>query len=175
MKIANDVRWLGSGPRAGLGELELPENEPGSSIMPGKVNPTQSEALTMVCIQVFADDTAVGMAGSQGNFELNVFKPVMIFNFLHSVDLLTDACRNFREFCVEGLGANRTRIQEYVDRSLMVVTALNPVIGYDNAGKIAKKAHKEGTTLREAALASGLISAEDFDRVVRPEHMIAPE
>jgi fumarate hydratase class II len=175
MKIANDVRWLGSGPRAGLGELELPENEPGSSIMPGKVNPTQSEALTMVCIQVFADDTAVGMAGSQGNFELNVFKPVMIFNFLHSVDLLTDACHNFREFCVEGLGANRTRIQEYVDRSLMVVTALNPVIGYDNAAAIAKKAHKEGTTLREAALASGLISAEDFDRVVRPEHMIAPE
>jgi fumarate hydratase class II len=175
MKVANDVRWLGSGPRAGLGELELPENEPGSSIMPGKVNPTQSEALTMVCIQVFADDTAVGMAGSQGNFELNVFKPVMIFNFLHSVDLLTDACRNFREFCIEGLGANRTRIQDYVDRSLMVVTALNPVIGYDNAGKIAKKAHHEGTTLREAALASGLISAEDFDRVVRPEHMIAPE
>jgi fumarate hydratase class II len=175
MKIANDVRWLGSGPRAGLGELELPENEPGSSIMPGKVNPTQSEALTMVCIQVFADDTAVGMAGSQGNFELNVFKPVMIFNFLHSVDLLTDACRNFREFCVEGLGANRTRIQEYVDRSLMVVTALNPVIGYDNAAAIATKAHKEGTTLREAALDSGLISAEDFDRVVRPEHMIAPE
>jgi fumarate hydratase class II len=175
MKIANDVRWLGSGPRAGLGELELPENEPGSSIMPGKVNPTQSEALTMVCIQVFADDTAVGMAGSQGNFELNVFKPVMIFNFLHSVDLLTDACRNFREFCIEGLGVNRAKIQEYVDRSLMVVTALNPVIGYDNAAAIAKKAHKEGTTLREAALASGLISAEDFDRVVRPEHMIAPE
>jgi fumarate hydratase class II len=175
MKIANDVRWLGSGPRAGLGELDLPENEPGSSIMPGKVNPTQSEALTMVCIQVFADDTAVGMAGSQGNFELNVFKPVMIFNFLHSVDLLTDACRNFREFCIEGLSANRARIQDYVDNSLMVVTALNPVIGYDNAAAIAKKAHKEGTTLREAAMALGTISADDFDRVVRPEHMIAPE
>ena len=143
--------------------------------MPGKVNPTQSEALTMVCIQVFGNDTAVGMAGSQGNFELNVFKPVMIYNFLHSVDLLTDACRNFREFCIDGLSANRAQIQEYVDRSLMVVTALNPVIGYDNAGAIAKKAHKEGTTLREAALASGLIDAEDFDRVVRPEHMIAPE
>ena len=134
-----------------------------------------SRFATMVCIQVFADDTAVGMAGSQGNFELNVFKPVMIFNFLHSVDLLTDACRNFREFCIEGLGVNRAKIQEYVDRSLMVVTALNPVIGYDNAAAIAKKAHKEGTTLREAALASDLISAEDFDRVVRPEHMIAPE
>jgi len=175
MKIANDVRWLGSGPRAGLGELVLPENEPGSSIMPGKVNPTQSEAMTMVCIQVFADDTAVGMAGSQGNFELNVFKPVMIYNFLHSVDLLTDACRNFREFCVEGLQADRDRIRQYVDNSLMVVTALNPVIGYDNAAAIAKKAHKEGTTLREAALALGTISAEDFDRVVRPEHMIAPQ
>jgi fumarate hydratase class II len=175
MKIANDVRWLGSGPRAGLGELLLPENEPGSSIMPGKVNPTQSEALTMVCVQVLANDTAVGTAGSMGNFELNVFKPVMIFNFLHSVDLLTDACRNFREFCVEGLEANRERIEEYVERSLMVVTALNPVIGYDNAAAIAKRAHKEGTTLREAALASGLISAEDFDRVVQPAHMIAPE
>jgi fumarate hydratase class II len=175
MKIANDIRWLGSGPRAGLGELTLPANEPGSSIMPGKVNPTQSEAMTMVCIQVFADDTAVGMAGSQGNFELNVFKPVMIYNFLHSVDLLTDACRNFREFCVEGLEANRERIRQYVDNSLMVVTALNPVIGYDQAGAIAKKAHQDGTTLREAALALGTISAEDFDRVVRPEHMIAPE
>src|SRR5262249_55320489 len=134
-----------------------------------------SEAMTMVCIQVFADDTAVGMAGSQGNFELNVFKPVMIYNFLHSVDLLTDACRNFREFCVEGLQADRERIGQYVANSLMVVTALNPVIGYDNAAAIAKKAHKDGTTLREAALALGTISAEDFDRVVRPEHMIAPE
>jgi fumarate hydratase class II len=175
MKIANDVRWLGSGPRAGLGELLLPENEPGSSIMPGKVNPTQSEALTMVCIQVFANDTAVGVAGSQGNFELNVFKPVMIFNFLHSVDLLTDACRNFREFCIDGLEPNLPQIREYVEQSLMVVTALNPVIGYDNAAAIAKKAHHEGTTLREAAMALGTISAEDFDRVVRPEHMIRPE
>ena len=147
MKIANDIRWLGSGPRAGLGELVLPENEPGSSIMPGKVNPTQSEAMTMVCVQVIANDTAVSMAGSMGNFELNVFKPVMIFNFLHSVDLLTDACRNFREFCVDGLEPNRERIAQYVADSLMVVTALNPVIGYDKAGEIAKKAHKEGTTL----------------------------
>jgi fumarate hydratase class II len=175
MKIANDVRWLGSGPRAGLGELILPENEPGSSIMPGKVNPTQSEALTMVCVQVLGNDTAVGIAGSMGNFELNVFKPVMIFNFLHSVDLLTDACRNFREFCVEGLEANRSRIQQYLTESLMVVTALNPVIGYDQAAAIAKKAHHEGTTLRDAALALGTISAEDFDRVVQPAHMIAPE
>ena len=175
MKIANDVRWLGSGPRAGLGELILPENEPGSSIMPGKVNPTQSEALTMVCVQVLGNDTAVGIAGSMGNFELNVFKPVMIFNFLHSVDLLTDACRNFREFCVEGLEANRSRIQQYLTESLMVVTALNPVIGYDKAAAIAKKAHHEGTTLREAAIALGTISAEVFDRVVQPAHMIAPE
>ncbi len=174
MKIANDLRWLGSGPRAGLGELLLPENEPGSSIMPGKVNPTQSEALTMVCVQVLANDTAVGTAGSMGNFELNVFKPVMIFNYLHSVDLLTDACRNFREFCVDGLEPNLPQIQQYVDESLMVVTALNPVIGYDSAAKIAKKAHHEGTTLREAALALDLISAEDFDRVVRPEQMIRP-
>ncbi len=175
MKIANDVRWLGSGPRAGLGELLLPENEPGSSIMPGKVNPTQSEALTMCCIQVFANDTAVGFAGSQGNFELNVFKPVMIFNVLHSVDLLTDSCRNFREFCVDGLEPNLPRIRRYVEESLMVVTALNPVIGYDQAGAIAKKAHAEGTTLREAAMSIGTISAEEFDRVVRPDHMIAPE
>src|SRR6476469_5444562 len=175
MKIANDVRWLGSGPRAGLGELELPENEPGSSIMPGKVNPTQSEALTMGCIQVVADDTAVGMAGSQGNFELNVFKPVMIFNFLHSVDLLTDACSNFREFCVEGLEPNLDQIAEYVRASLMVVTALNPVIGYDKAGEIAKKAHHDKSTLREAAIASGHLTAEEFDAAVKPEEMIHPK
>ncbi len=175
MKIANDLRWLGSGPRAGLGELLLPENEPGSSIMPGKVNPTQSEALTMCCVQVLANDAAVGMAGSQGNFELNVFKPVIIFNFLHSVDLLTDSCRNFREFCVDGLEPNLPKIKQYVEESLMVVTALNPVIGYDKAAAIAKKAHHEGTTLREAALALGTISAEEFDRVVRPEEMIAPK
>ncbi|MEP6625513.1 MAG: class II fumarate hydratase [Acidimicrobiia bacterium] len=174
MKIANDLRWLGSGPRAGLGELLLPENEPGSSIMPGKVNPTQSEALTMCCVQVLGNDAAVGVAGSMGNFELNVFKPVMIFNYLHSVDLLTDACRNFREFCVDGLEPNLAQIKQYVDESLMVVTALNPVIGYDKAAEIAKKAHHEGTTLREAAMSLGTISAEDFDRVVRPEEMIAP-
>jgi fumarate hydratase, class II len=175
MKIANDIRWLGSGPRAGLGELLLPENEPGSSIMPGKVNPTQSEALTMVCVQVLGNDTATGIAGSMGNFELNVFKPVMIFNFLHSVDLLTDACGNFREFCIEGLEPNLAQIAEYVRDSLMVVTALNPVIGYDKAGEIAKKAHKEGTTLREAAIASGHLTAEEFDAAVRPEEMIAPK
>ncbi len=174
MKIANDLRWLGSGPRAGLGELLLPENEPGSSIMPGKVNPTQSEALTMCCVQVLGNDTAVGTAGSMGNFELNVFKPVMIYNYLHSVDLLTDSCRNFREFCVDGLEPNLPQIKKYVDESLMVVTALNPVIGYDKAAAIAKKAHHEGTTLREAAMSLGTISAEDFDRVVRPEEMIAP-
>ena len=144
MKIANDIRWLGSGPRAGIGELILPENEPGSSIMPGKVNPTQSEAMTMVCVQVLANDTAVGTAGSMGNFELNVFKPVMIFNFLHSVDLLTDACAGFREFCVVGIEPNREQIERYVRESLMLVTALNPVIGYDNAAKIAKKAHQIG-------------------------------
>ncbi len=174
MKIANDLRWLGSGPRAGLGELLLPENEPGSSIMPGKVNPTQSEALTMCCVQVLGNDAAVGTAGSMGNFELNVFKPVMIYNYLHSVDLLTDACRNFREFCVDGLEPNLPQIKKYVDESLMVVTALNPVIGYDKAAAIAKKAHHEGTTLREAAMSLGSISAEDFDRVVRPEDMISP-
>jgi fumarate hydratase class II len=175
MKIANDIRWLGSGPRAGLGELLLPENEPGSSIMPGKVNPTQSEALTMVCVQVLGNDTATGIAGSMGNFELNVFKPVMIFNYLHSVDLLTDACSNFREFCIEGLEPNLPQIAEYVRDSLMVVTALNPVIGYDKAAEIAKKAHKEGTSLREAAIASGHLTAEEFDAAVRPEDMIGPK
>jgi fumarate hydratase class II len=175
MKIANDVRWLGSGPRAGIGELSLPENEPGSSIMPGKVNPTQSEAMTMVCVQVIGNDTAVAMAGSMGNFELNVFKPVMIFNFLHSVDLLTDVCRTFREFCVDGLQPNRARIEEHVANSLMLVTALSPVIGYDKAAEIAKKAHHEGTTLREATLALGYLSAEEFDAAVRPEDMVHPK
>ena len=175
MKIANDIRWLASGPRAGLGELILPENEPGSSIMPGKVNPTQSEALTMVCVQVIGNDTAVGIAGSMGNFELNVFKPVMIFNYLHSVDMLTDACAGFREFCIDGLQPNRERIAEHVRDSLMVVTALNPVIGYDKAAQIAKKAHHEGTTLREAAISSGLVTAEQFDAAVRPEEMTAPK
>jgi len=172
MKIANDLRWLGSGPRSGLGELALPENEPGSSIMPGKVNPTQAEALTMVAVQVMGNDTAIALAGSQGNFELNVFKPVIIFNFLHSAELLTDACACFREFCVDGIQANRVRIAELVDRSLMLVTALAPHIGYDRAAAIATKAHAEGLTLREAALASGHVTAEQYDRWVRPEDMV---
>src|SRR5262249_25604956 len=166
MKIANDLRWLGSGPRCGLGELSLPENEPGSSIMPGKVNPTQCEALTMVCCQVIGNDTAVALAGSQGNFELNVFKPVLIHNFLHSVRILADSCRSFREYCVEGLQADRPRIAELVGRSLMLVTALTPKIGYDKAAEIAKKAHKEGTTLREAALALGYFGGDEFDALI---------
>jgi len=174
MKIANDLRWLASGPRSGLGELTLPENEPGSSIMPGKVNPTQAEAVTMVAVQVIGNDTAIAVAGSQGNFELNVFKPVIIFNFLHSVRLLTDACARFREFCVEGIEANRARIAELVGRSLMLVTALAPHIGYDRAAAIAKRAHAEGLTLRDAALVSGHVSAEQYDRWVRPEDMVRP-
>ncbi|HEX6844493.1 MAG TPA: class II fumarate hydratase [Actinomycetota bacterium] len=172
MKIANDVRWLGSGPRAGIGELALPENEPGSSIMPGKVNPTQSEALTMVACQVFGNDTAVKFAGSQGNFELNVFKPVMIRNLLHSAVLLADSCRSFREFCVEGLEPDRARIEELVGRSLMLVTALSPRIGYDKAAEIAKTAHHEGATLRETALKLGYVSAADYDAWVVPEDMV---
>ena len=172
MKIANDIRWLGSGPRSGLGELVLPENEPGSSIMPGKVNPTQSEALTMVSVQVLGNDTAVKIAGSQGNFELNVFKPVMIRNVLHSTKLLADACGTFREFCVEGLQVDRERIDDLVNRSLMLVTALSPSLGYDKAAAIAKKAHREGTTLKEAAVALGYLSAEEFDDAVRPEDMV---
>ena len=175
MKIANDVRWLGSGPRSGLGELELPENEPGSSIMPGKVNPTQAEALTMVCVQVMGNDAAIAIAGSQGNFELNVFKPVMIRNFLHSVAILSDAMRTFREFCVEGIEANRERIAELVDRSLMLVTALTPKIGYDKAAEIAKKAHTEGTTLKEAALSLGYLTEDEYDEAVRPDRMVRPE
>ena len=174
MKIANDVRWLASGPRAGLGELVLPENEPGSSIMPGKVNPTQSEALTMVCTQVLGNDVTVGLAGSQGNFELNVFKPVMIFNVLHSVTLLTDSVTNFRRFAVEGVEANTERIAEHVANSLMVVTALTPHLGYDKAGEIAKHAHRHRTTLRDAAVALGHLSAEEFDRLVRPDRMTHP-
>ena len=172
MKIANDIRWLGSGPRAGIGELLLPENEPGSSIMPGKVNPTQSEAMTMVVTQVFGNDTAIKVAGSQGNFELNVFKPVMIRNLLHSSRLLADVCGTFREFCVEGLEPNRERIEELVHRSLMLVTALAPKIGYDKAAEIAKKAHHEGTTLREAALALGYLTDEEYDDIVVPEKMV---
>jgi fumarate hydratase, class II len=174
MKIANDVRWLASGPRAGLGELILPENEPGSSIMPGKVNPTQSEALTMVCTQVIGNDVTVGLAGSQGNFELNVFKPVMILNVLHSGALLTDALTNFRRFAIEGVEANTDRIAEDVANSLMVVTALNPHLGYDKAAEIAKHAHHHRTTLREAAVALGHLTAEEFDRLVRPERMTHP-
>jgi len=174
MKIANDVRWLGSGPRAGLGELRLPENEPGSSIMPGKVNPTQSEMITMVAVQVMAYDVAVGMAGSQGNFELNVFKPIIAHDLLHGIELVTDGCRSFREFCIEGLEADEERIAEHVANSLMLVTALSPHIGYDKAAKIAKTAHHEGTTLREAALASGHLTAEEFDAWVVPEAMTRP-
>jgi fumarate hydratase class II len=172
MKIANDVRWLGSGPRAGIGELRLPENEPGSSIMPGKVNPTQSEAMTMVATQVMGNDTTVKIAGSQGNFELNVFNPVMIRNLLHSTVLLADACRTFREFCIEGLEADRERIEDLVHRSLMLVTALTPKIGYDKSAEIAKKAHHEGTTLKEAALALGYLTEAEYDEAVVPEKMV---
>jgi fumarate hydratase class II len=175
MKIANDLRWLASGPRSGLGELRLPENEPGSSIMPGKVNPTQAEAMTMVCCQVFGNDVAVTVAGSQGNFELNVFKPVIIRNFLHSVAILADACRTFREYCVEGIGANRERIRELVDRSLMLVTALSLTIGYDRAAEVAKKAHREGTTLKQAALELGYVTEAEYDELVRPERMVRPQ
>lgn len=172
MKIANDIRWLASGPRCGLGELILPENEPGSSIMPGKVNPTQSEAMTMVCVQVIGNDTTITMAGSQGNFELNVFKPVIIYNLIQSIYLLSDACRSFTEHCVKGIEVNRDRIQYYLHHSLMLVTALNPVIGYDKAAAIAKKAYKEGSSLREAAIQLGYLTGEKFDAVVRPEKML---
>src|SRR5437763_2085799 len=172
MKIANDVRWLSSGPRSGIGELRIPENEPGSSIMPGKVNPTQSEALTMVCCQVMGNDVAVGVAGSQGNFELNVFKPVIVFNVLHSTRLLADACRSFNEHCVAGIEPDRERIGHYVRNSLMLVTALNPRIGYDKAAKVAQKAHAEGTSLRAACVALGFLSGEEFDQLVRPEKML---
>jgi fumarate hydratase class II len=174
MKIANDIRWLASGPRCGLGELVLPENEPGSSIMPGKVNPTQCEAVTMVAVQVMGNDAAIGVAGSQGNFELNVFKPVMIFNYLHSVELLADASVSFVDHCIHGIEVNREQIDRYVHNSLMLVTALAPKIGYDNAAKVAKTAHHEGTSLREAALKLGLISGEDFDALVRAEDMTHP-
>jgi fumarate hydratase, class II len=172
IKIANDVRWLASGPRSGLGEITIPANEPGSSIMPGKVNPTQSEALTMACAQVMGNDVAVNLGGASGNFELNVFRPMMIHNFLQSCRLLADGCDGFRERCAEGIEPNRERIRELLERSLMLVTALNPHIGYDNAAAIAKKAHVEGTSLREAALALGLVTAEQFDAWVRPESMV---
>jgi fumarate hydratase class II len=173
-KIADDIRWLGSGPRSGLGELALPENEPGSSIMPGKVNPTQCEAMIMVGIQVLGNDAAVAIAGSRGNLELNVCKPVIAYNVLQSIALMTDACRGFREFCVEGLQPDATQIQRHLTNSLMLVTALNPIIGYDKSAGVAKKAHKEGTTLREAALSLGYLTAEQFDAAVRPEEMTHP-
>jgi fumarate hydratase class II len=172
LKISNDIRWLGSGPRCGIGEISLPENEPGSSIMPGKVNPTQSEAMTMVCAQVFGNDVTINIAGSSGNFELNVFMPVIAFNILQSIKLLADSCESFSEHCVEGITANENNIKKHLENSLMLVTSLNPVIGYDNAAKVAKKAHKENKTLKEAVLELGLLTAEKFDEVVRPEKMI---
>jgi fumarate hydratase class II len=171
MKIANDIRWLASGPRAGFGELVLPENEPGSSIMPGKVNPTQSEAMTMVAVQVFGNDAAIGFAGSQGNFELNVFNPVMIHNLLHSIRLMRDACHGFVDYCINGIELNRERINAHLNNSLMLVTALNPYIGYDNAAKIAKNAHHKGISLRESAVELGLLTGEQFDEYVKPEKM----
>ena len=174
MKIANDIRWLASGPRCGLGEITLPENEPGSSIMPGKVNPTQSEAMTMVAVQVFGNDTAITIAGSQGNFELNVYKPVMIHNFLHSIRLLHDACHGFVEYCIKGIELNREQIDDYLKNSLMLVTALNPHIGYDKAAQVAKNAHKKKISLRESAVELGFLSGEDFDKYVKPEEMTHP-
>jgi fumarate hydratase, class II len=174
MKIANDIRWLASGPRCGIGEITIPENEPGSSIMPGKVNPTQCEALTMVCTQVMGNDVAIGIAAASGNFELNVFKPVIIFNLLNSVRLLADACRSFSTHCVAGIVANRRRIQENLQNSLMLVTALSPTLGYDQAAEIAKTAHKDGTTLKEVVLARRLMDEAAFDAAVDPSKMIAP-
>ncbi len=174
MKIANDIRWLASGPRAGFGELVLPENEPGSSIMPGKVNPTQSEAVTMVAVQVFGNDAAIGFAGSQGNFELNVFKPVMIHNFLHSTRLLHDACHGFIDYAVAGIELNRPQIEAHLRNSLMLVTALNPYIGYDKAAQVAKNAHKKGISLRESAIELGFLTGEQFDEYVKPEEMTHP-
>ncbi|MBZ5703524.1 MAG: class II fumarate hydratase [Acidobacteriia bacterium] len=174
MKIANDIRWLASGPRCGLGELSLPENEPGSSIMPGKVNPTQSEAMTMAAVQVMGNDAAIGFAGSQGNFELNVFKPVMIFNYLHSVELLAGVCNSFVDHCAVGIEANRKQIDHYVKNSLMLVTALSPKIGYDKAAKAAHTAHHEHLSLREAVIKLGFLTGEEFDKLVRPEEMTHP-
>ena len=171
MKIANDIRWLGSGPRCGIGEIILPANEPGSSIMPGKVNPTQSEAMTMVAAQVIGNDTAINVGGSSGNFELNVFKPVMIYNLLQSIRLLADSCRSFNDHCVAGIEPNKTQIEKHLTGSLMLVTALNPHIGYDNAAKVAKKAYQENTTLKESAVALVLLTEEEFDEKVRPEKM----
>ncbi len=174
MKIANDVRWLASGPRCGLGELTIPENEPGSSIMPGKVNPTQCEAMTMVAVQVFGNDAAIGFAGSQGNFELNVFKPVIIYNFLHSLRLLADSCRSFTHHCAAGIEVNRTQVDRDVANSLMLVTALSPVVGYDKSARIAHTAHVDGSSLREATVKLGYLTGEEFDQYVRPEAMTHP-
>ncbi len=174
MKIANDIRWMASGPRCGLGEITIPENEPGSSIMPGKVNPTQSEAMTMVAAQVFGNDVAINFGGASGNFELNVFKPLIIYNFTQSVRLLTDTAKMFNEHCAVGISPNQDKITFYLNNSLMLVTALNPHIGYDNAAKIAKHAHKNNLTLKEAAIELGLLSSEKFDEVVRPEKMLGP-
>ena len=174
MKIANDIRWMASGPRSGIGEIFIPENEPGSSIMPGKVNPTQSEAMTMVAAQVLGNDVSVNIGGASGNFELNVFKPLIIYNVLQSIRLLADSCEMFNEHCAVGIEPIRENIKKHLDNSLMLVTALNPHIGYDNAAKVAKKAHKEHTTLKEAAVALGLLTAEEFDQKVRPEQMIGP-
>ncbi len=175
MKMANDIRWLACGPRCGIGEITIPANEPGSSIMPGKVNPTQPEAMTMVCAQVIGNDVAVNVGGSSGNFELNVFKPVMIYNLLQSIRLIADACEMFNENCAVGIEPNNANIKKFLDNSLMLVTALNPHVGYDNAAKIAKKAHADGSTLKEAAVALGLLTAEEFDEKVRPEKMIGPK
>ncbi|MBY0461791.1 MAG: class II fumarate hydratase [Alphaproteobacteria bacterium] len=172
MKIANDIRWLGSGPRCGLGEICLPENEPGSSIMPGKVNPTQSEAMTMVCCQVMGNHMTVSIAGSQGHFELNVFKPVIIYNVLQSIDLLADACNSFTDNCLKGITANQDRLKQNIENSLMLVTALNPVIGYDNAAKVAKKALADNISLKQATLHLGFLSADEFDKVVDPKKMV---
>ncbi len=174
MKIANDVRWLSSGPRSGIGEIRIPENEPGSSIMPGKVNPTQCEAMTMVCTQVMGNDATIGIAGSQGNFELNVYKPVMAYNLLQSVRLLGDACQSFNDNCAVGIEPNLETIDDKLRRSLMLVTALNPICGYDNAAKIAKHAYKNNTTLREAAVELGILSGEQFDAAIKPEEMVGP-
>lgn len=172
MKVANDMRWLASGPRCGIGELILPENEPGSSIMPGKVNPTQCEAIVMICIQVIGNDTAVAFAGSQGNFELNAMRPIVISNFLHSARILADGCEKFRVYSVAGTKVNEKRTGEFLNNSLMLVTVLSPVIGYDNAAKIARTAHSDGTSLHEAAIKTGLIDASKFDEVVNPKNMV---
>ena len=171
-KIANDIRLLGSGPRCGLGELSLPENEPGSSIMPGKVNPTQAEAMTMVCVQIMGNDAAIGFAGSQGHFELNVYKPLLSYNILQSLQLLGDSCNSFANNCVRGLKANKVEIKKHLDNSLMLVTALAPKIGYDNATKIAKSAHKNNTTLKTEAIKSGLVNEVEFTKIVNPKNMI---